>query len=92
MSRVQLAIEVDSNATKELESEVEIIKNDKRIHKVTEVVFTVGGLASSTKERFIEFSSMKSGGCIFVLVYCVLLISFSPSLSRITLQNIKLRL
>jgi len=49
MSRVQLAIEVDSNATKELESEVEIIKNDKRIHKVTEVVFTVGGLASSTK-------------------------------------------
>ena len=49
MSRVRLAIEVDSAATKELATEVETVQNDQRIHKVTEVLFTVGSLASSSK-------------------------------------------
>ena len=49
MSRVQLAIEVDSAATQELVSEVETVKQDTRVRKVASVMFTVGGLASSTK-------------------------------------------
>ena len=49
MSRVQLAIEVDSAATQELVSEVETVKQDTRVRKVASVMITVGGLASSTK-------------------------------------------
>ena len=46
---VEVAIEVDSAATKEFVSEVEVVKRDTRINKVASVVFTVGGLASGTK-------------------------------------------
>lgn len=49
MSKVEVAIEVDSAATKEFVSEVEVVKKDTRINKVASVVFTVGGLASGTK-------------------------------------------
>lgn len=49
MTKVQLAIEVDSEATKELLFEVETVKEDTRVRKVASVVFTVGSLASSTK-------------------------------------------
>ena len=49
MSRVHTAIEVDASATQELVSEVETLKQDTRVNKVANVVFTVGGLASSTK-------------------------------------------
>ena len=49
MTKVQLAIEVDSAATKELLIEVETVKEDSRVRKVASLVFTVGSLASSTK-------------------------------------------
>ena len=49
MNKVEVAIEVDSAATKEFVSEVEVVKKDTRINKVASVVFTVGGLASGTK-------------------------------------------
>ena len=49
MSRVQLAIEVDSAATKELSTELDTVKADQRIQRVTQVLFTVGSLASSSK-------------------------------------------
>jgi len=49
MSKVKVAIEVDSAATRELISEVETVKKDDRINKVAGLVFTVGGLASGTK-------------------------------------------
>ena len=49
MSRVQLAIEVDSAATKELSTELDTVKADQRIQRVTQVLFTVGSLASSYK-------------------------------------------
>jgi len=43
MSKVKVAIEVDSAATRELISEVETVKKDDRINKVAGLVFTVGG-------------------------------------------------
>merc|ERR1712013_624993 len=49
MKRVEVAIEVDSAATKELATEVEAVRNDNRVQKVAGVVFTVGGLASGAK-------------------------------------------
>ena len=49
MSKVKVAIEVDSAATSELVSEIDIVKNDTRVTKVAGMVFTVGGLASGTK-------------------------------------------
>jgi len=49
MKRVEVAIEVDSAATKELATEVEAVRNDNRVKKVAGVVFTVGGLASGAK-------------------------------------------
>lgn len=49
MSRVHTAIEVDTKATQELIAEVENVKADTRVSKVAGVMFTVGGLASSTK-------------------------------------------
>eukprot|EP00092_Neocalanus_flemingeri_P011069 GFUD01011917.1.p1 GENE.GFUD01011917.1~~GFUD01011917.1.p1 ORF type:complete len:326 (+),score=106.17 GFUD01011917.1:73-1050(+) len=49
MSKVKVAIEVDSAATNELVSELETLKKDTRVTKVAGLVFTVGGLASGTK-------------------------------------------
>jgi len=49
MKRVEVAIEVDSAATKELATEVEAVRNDNRVQKVAGLVFTVGGLASGAK-------------------------------------------
>ena len=43
MSKVQVAIEVDSAATSELVSELENVKKDNRVTKVAGLVFTVGG-------------------------------------------------
>jgi len=49
MTKVKIAIEVDSAATTELVGELETVKKDSRVTKVADLVFTVGGLASGTK-------------------------------------------
>jgi len=49
MTRVHTAIEVDTAATNDLVAEVETLKQDVRVGKVANVVFTVGGLASGAK-------------------------------------------
>jgi len=49
MTRVHTAIEVDTAATNDLVSEVEALKQDVRVGKVANVVFTVGGIASGAK-------------------------------------------
>ena len=43
MSKVKVAIEVDSAATSELLSELETVKKDERVTKVAGLAFTVGG-------------------------------------------------
>merc|ERR1712112_138559 len=52
MKKVEVAIEVDSAATKELATEVEAVRSDTRVMKVAGLVFTVGGLASGAKGLF----------------------------------------
>lgn len=49
MKEVEIALEVDAAATSELNLEVDRVKGDSRLLKVTSVAFTVGGLATSTK-------------------------------------------
>ena len=51
MSKVKVAIEVDSAATSELVSELETVKKDDRVTKVAGLAFTVGGntIKESTK-------------------------------------------
>jgi len=49
MKEVEVALEVDAAATSELNVEVDRVKEDSRLLKVTSVAMTVGGLASSTK-------------------------------------------
>jgi len=49
MKEVEIALEVDAAATSELNVEVDRVKEDSRLLKVTSVALTVGGLASSTK-------------------------------------------
>ena len=48
MSKVKVAIEVDSAATSELVSELETVKKDDRVTKVAGLVFTVGGDIKAT--------------------------------------------
>jgi len=49
MKKVEVAIEVDSAATKELAQEVDAVRQDSRIQKVAGTLFMVGGLASGAK-------------------------------------------
>jgi len=49
MKEVEVALEVDAAATSELNVEVNRVKEDSNLLKVTSVALTVGGLASSTK-------------------------------------------
>eukprot|EP00088_Acartia_fossae_P040437 TRINITY_DN42123_c0_g1_i3.p1 TRINITY_DN42123_c0_g1~~TRINITY_DN42123_c0_g1_i3.p1 ORF type:complete len:406 (+),score=119.44 TRINITY_DN42123_c0_g1_i3:84-1301(+) len=49
MKEVDIALEVDAAATCELNVEVERVKEDSRLKKISNVALTVGGLASSTK-------------------------------------------
>ena len=50
MSKVKVAIEVDSAATSELFSELETVKKDERVTKVAGLVFTVGGAFNMSKK------------------------------------------
>jgi len=74
MKKVDIAIEVDTNATNELALEMENARNIVKVAKAAGVVFTVGGIASSTKSlldivRGVDpgqtiLSSLKSMGLI----------------------------
>jgi len=74
MEKVDIAIEVDTNATNELALEMENARNIVKVAKAAGVVFTVGGIASSTKSlldivRGVDpgqtiLSSLKSMGLI----------------------------